>query len=86
MTRDGRFKTIFLAVCAIFFALACIATAQVMIQVILWFVNHCHAASPLCTATDLLISYWWLLFVPLTLLVAVFARSLYAKLHARYAR
>jgi hypothetical protein len=85
MQKSTRFNLIFVAVCAVIFLLGCFATAQVMILVIASYLNNCRAASmtPLCTATTSFISYWWLLFIPSTLLIALLANRIYVRLRER---
>ena len=83
MQKHARFKLIFVALSAGVFALACIATAQLMIQLIGWYLGNCGVATSQCSVADWFISYWWLFFVPMTLLSALLAHRLYVKLSAQ---
>ena len=73
-------KIVFLVACSGLFLLACVATTQFMIRLILWYLDNCGSPSAQCTRVEWLISYWWAIFVPLTLIVALLAHKAYIKL------
>ena len=76
MTNKARLTAIYIAVCSLLAAAVCGVTALIMIRVIGWYISHC-GESPTCTSVSLVISYWWVLFVPACLLAAYLLRKDY---------
>lgn len=81
---SARHKTIvFLMACSGLFLLACVATSRFMIRLILWYLDNCGTQTAQCTRVEWLITYWWAIFVPLTLLGAFLAHKAHRKLVGR---
>ena len=69
----------FLSACILGFVLVCVATALAMIRVINWYLMNCETSTFACSAADTMISYWWLVFVPATLLAAAGLHEFYER-------
>lgn len=68
-----------MVICAALYGAVCFGTAQYMIRLIRWFIVNCNAPSPLCSRVDWWISYWWIVFIAVSLLAAVPAYALYRR-------
>lgn len=67
MTINVNWSRTLIAAYVFGFLALCAGTAFGMIQTITWYLDNCNLGSSACTAADLLISYWWSLFIPLIL-------------------
>ena len=73
-----RYNFFFISASAVFFLLACVGTAFAMIRVIRWSLLNC-GTSQSCSIAQLLINYWWVVFVSTVLLLAAVGRRIYEK-------
>lgn len=85
MDKIKRFNVMFIGGCIGAAIAVCVATALGMIQLIRWNLSNC-GSSPGCSASDWLISYWWLIFVSGALVVAWVLRRIYDRRYARLIR
>lgn len=85
MHKVTRFNLVFVSVCAALFILGCVATSQLMIRLIVAYLNNCRAAfmTSSCSAASWFISYWWLFFIVSILLIAMVANRIYTRLRVR---
>jgi H+/Cl- antiporter ClcA len=82
MQKSTRFNLIFVTVSAGLFILGCVATSQLMIRLIVTYLNDCRAAAMTasCSATSWFVSYWWVFFIAAVLLAALLAHRVYLRL------
>ena len=78
MNKQRTFDLTFVGSCVALASLACIAIAWSLIEITQWYLINCPGANR-CTITQLVIDYWWFLFVPFCLLAAWALRKLYDK-------
>ena len=82
MDKRRRFTLMFVAGCVAAGIVACIATTLAMLRLIYWYLGNC-GASTACSVANWVIDYWWLLFVPASLVAAVILRRVHDKYYLR---
>jgi hypothetical protein len=72
-------KKAFVIGCVVGFLLFCAVTAYAQKWTLEWLYANCAVDSSSCSAADLFLSYWWLLFVPIILLATFLLHRIYTK-------